>query len=90
MTGLEIAEERERDASQQRRRDERSAAASAAADCRAEVQEKERQEEEEILAANWVDDTQLQLSQLSYNDDSEAGDDQRLHLSLFLGLSNNP
>jgi hypothetical protein len=32
MTGLEVAEERERDASRQRRRDERTAAALAAAD----------------------------------------------------------
>jgi hypothetical protein len=90
MTGLEIAEERERDASRQRRRDERSAAALAAADCRAEAQEKERQEEEGILAANWVADTQLQLSQLLYNNDGEADDDQRLHSPLSLGLSDNP
>jgi hypothetical protein len=75
MTGLEVAEERERDASRQRRQDERSAAALAAANHRIEVRERERREEEEILAANWVADTQLQFSQLSY-DDPEADNDQ--------------
>jgi hypothetical protein len=59
MTGLEIAEERERDASRQRRKDERFAAASAAANMRLEAREAERREEQEILAADWVADTQL-------------------------------
>ncbi|KAN0069187.1 hypothetical protein V8E54_012816 [Elaphomyces granulatus] len=54
MTGLEIAEERERDASRQRRRDEREAAALAAAEERLEVKEKERRKEQEMLAANWL------------------------------------
>jgi hypothetical protein len=45
MTGLEVAEERERDASWQRRQDERAAAALAAADTALEAQDKERQEE---------------------------------------------
>jgi hypothetical protein len=62
MTGLEIAEERERDDSRQRRRDERSAAALAVADYKIEAQERERQEEEEILAANWVADKILHSS----------------------------
>jgi len=61
MTGLEVAEERERDASQQRRRDEREAAALATADIAIEAQEEERREEAEILAAKWVADTQLQV-----------------------------
>jgi hypothetical protein len=51
MTGLEIIEERERDASRQRRKDERLAAASVAADIRMEAREAERREEQEILAA---------------------------------------
>jgi hypothetical protein len=50
MTGLEVAEERERDASQQRRRDERAAAALAAADAALKAEEKERQEEQDLAA----------------------------------------
>jgi hypothetical protein len=73
ITGLEIAEEREKDASQQRRRDERAAAALAAADAALEAREEERREEEDLVEAAWVADTQLQLSQLSYLD---ADDDQ--------------
>lgn len=66
MTGLEVAEERERDASRQRRRDEREAAASAVAERALEAQEKQkREEEDELLETEWVGDTQLQLSQLS-------------------------
>jgi len=70
MTGHEAAEERERNALQQRRQNEREAAALAAADIRIEAQEAERQHEAEVLAADWVADTQLQLqlSQLSYLD----------------------
>jgi hypothetical protein len=51
MTGLEIAEERERDASRQRRRDERAAAALAAADAALEAREEERREEEDLVEA---------------------------------------
>ena len=54
MTGLEIAEERERDASRQRRREEHEAAATAAVEERLEAKEKEREEEQEMLAANWL------------------------------------
>jgi monoamine oxidase len=75
MTGLEIAEEREKDASRQRRRDEREAAALAAADVRLEAKEKERKEEQEILVANWIADTQLR-SQISYAD-VETDEDQQ-------------
>jgi hypothetical protein len=73
MTGLKVAEERERDASRQCRRDEREAAALAAADVAIEAREEEKREEAEILAANWVADTQLQvqLSQLSHLDADE-------------------
>jgi hypothetical protein len=60
MTGLEVVEERERDASQQRRRDEQVAAANAVANMRMEAREAARREEQEILAADWVADTQLQ------------------------------
>jgi hypothetical protein len=63
MTGLEVAEERERDASRRRRREERQAAADEAAE-----KEIERREEEKMLEAEWIADTQLQLSQLSYLD----------------------
>ena len=59
MTGLEVTEERERDASRQRRRDEWDAAARVAADSRQEAWEDERREEQEMLAADWVADTQL-------------------------------
>ena len=45
ITGLEVAEERERDALQQHRRDERAAAAFAAANAALEAQEEERQKE---------------------------------------------
>jgi hypothetical protein len=70
MTGLEVAEERERDASRQRRRDERAAAALVAADAALEAEEEERQEEQDLAATAWVADTQLQLqlSQLSHMD----------------------
>ena len=51
MTGLEIAEERERDASRQRRQDEKTAAALAAADAALEVREKKRREEKDIVEA---------------------------------------
>jgi hypothetical protein len=61
MTGLKVAEERERDALQQQRRDERQAAANKAA-----KKEIDRREEEKMLEAEWIADTQLQLSQLSY------------------------
>jgi hypothetical protein len=71
MTGLEVTEERERDASRQRRRDERDAATRVAVDSRQEAWEDERREEQEMLAADWVADTQLQLSQLSYEDAEE-------------------
>jgi len=54
MTGLEIAEERERDASRQRRREEHEAAATAAVEERLEAKEKEREEEQAMLAANWL------------------------------------
>jgi len=74
MTGLEIAEERERDALRQRRRDEREAAASAAADEALEAREREREEERDLVEAAWVADIQLQLSQLSTQD---ADGDQR-------------
>jgi hypothetical protein len=63
MTGLEVAEEKERDASRQRRRDERQAAADEAS-----MKEIERREEDNIQQAEWIADTQLQLSQLSYLD----------------------
>jgi hypothetical protein len=68
MTGLEVAEERERDASRQRRRDKRTAAALAAANTALEAREEERREEQDLVEAAWVADTQLQLSQLSYLD----------------------
>jgi len=45
ITGLKIAEERERDASQQRRRDKR------AADAALEAQEEERREEQDLQAS---------------------------------------
>ncbi|KAN0066635.1 hypothetical protein V8E54_010052 [Elaphomyces granulatus] len=54
MTGLEIAEERERDASRQQRREEHEAAATAAVEERLEAKEKEREEEQAMLAANWL------------------------------------
>src|SRR5271163_611604 len=57
MTRLEVAEERDRDASRQRRWDEREAAALAAADIAIEAREEEKREEAEILAAEWVADT---------------------------------
>jgi hypothetical protein len=59
ITGLEIAEERERDASWQRQQDEKTAAALAAADATLEVREKKRQEEKNIVEATWVVDIQL-------------------------------
>jgi hypothetical protein len=75
MTGLEVAEERERDALQQRRRDKRAAAALAAADTALEAQDEERREEQDLAATAWVADTQLQLSQLSYLG-ADADEDQ--------------
>jgi len=71
ITGLEVAEERERDASRQHRRDERAAAALVAADTALKAQE-----EQDLVEAAWVADTQLQLSQLSYldADDSQLED----------------
>jgi hypothetical protein len=57
-TGLEIAEERGRDASRQQRCNEWSAAALTVADRLADAQQKERQEEEEI----WRRSRQLILS----------------------------
>ena len=87
MTGLEIAEEKEKDALRQRRRDERAAVASAAADTQLEEREREKREEEELRAAVWVADTQLQLqlSQLSYqeatNEDQHSADENQRALS---------
>ena len=54
MTGLEAAEERERDISRQRRREEREAAALAVAE--REIEEREVRRLEEI---EWVADTQF-------------------------------
>jgi hypothetical protein len=54
MTGLEVAEERERDALQQRRRDKRQAAANEAAE-----KEMDRREEEKMMEAEWIADMQL-------------------------------
>jgi len=68
ITRLEIAEEREQDASQQRRCNEREAATSAAADKALKAREKEREEERDLVKAAWVTDIQLQLSQLSTQD----------------------
>jgi hypothetical protein len=58
ITGLEIAEERERDPSRQRRQDKRAAAALAAANAALEAQEEERREEQDLQAAAWVANTQ--------------------------------
>lgn len=77
MTGLEIADEKEKDASRQRRCDERAAAARAAADTQLEEREREKREEDEedeLRATIWVADAQLQLSQLSYQ---EAADEDQ-------------
>ena len=74
MTGLEVAEERERDSSRQRRRDDRSAAALPATDTTLEAQEREIKEEQDLAAAHWVADTQLQLSQPSYLDAEDYED----------------
>jgi hypothetical protein len=71
MTGLEITEERERDALQQRCCNERQAAASAAADEALKACEREREEKQDLVEAAWVADTQLQLSQLSTQDADE-------------------
>jgi hypothetical protein len=45
-----------------------------------EAREEEKREEAEILATNWVADTQLevQLSQLSYLDNGEDLSDEKL------------
>jgi len=93
MTGLEVAEERERDASRQRRRDERAAAALVAADTALEVREEERREEQDLAATAWVADTQLQLSQLSYldadEDQLEDADEKNSSLSDALSDASN-
>lgn len=68
MTGLEIAEERERDVSRQHRCDEKAAASAAAADAQLEEHERGRREEQDLVEAAWVADTQLRLSQLSHLD----------------------
>jgi hypothetical protein len=68
MTGLEVAEERERDSSRQRRRDDRSAAALPATDTTLE------KEEQDLAAAHWVADTQLQISLPSYLDAEDYED----------------
>jgi hypothetical protein len=93
MTGLEVAEERERDALQQRRRDERAAAALSIADAALEAQEEERREEEDLMEAAWVADTQLQLSQLSNLDadnnrqeDTDGGQQEQNSSSLDASL----
>jgi hypothetical protein len=57
MTGLEIAEEKERDASRQRRRDEKAVASAAAADAQLKEHERGRREEQDIVEAAWVADT---------------------------------
>ena len=67
MTRLKVAEERERDALQQRRRDKRQAAANEAAE-----KEMDRREDKKMMEAEWIADTQLQLSQLSYLDANEG------------------
>ena len=46
------------------------------ADIRQEAREEERREEQEMMAADWIADTQLQFSQLSYKDTIE--EDQQL------------
>jgi len=71
MTGLEIAEEKERDASRQRRRDKKAAASAAAANVQLEEHERGRREEQDLVEADWVADTQLRLSQLSHLDADE-------------------
>jgi hypothetical protein len=60
MTGLEVAEERERDASRQRQRDKRAAAVLAAADTALQAREEQRREEQDLVEAAWVADTRLQ------------------------------
>jgi hypothetical protein len=71
MTGLEIAEEKERDASRQRRRNEREAAALAVEN------ELEDQSEEENVEVEWADNTRLQMqpSQLSHLDTDDKQDE---------------
>ena len=71
MTGLEIAEEKQCDASRQRRRDERAAASEAAADVQLEEHERGRREERDLMEAAWVADSQLRLRQLSHLDADE-------------------
>jgi hypothetical protein len=72
MTGPEIAEEKERDASRQRRRNEREAAALITAE-----NELEDQREEENVEVEWADNTQLQMQpgQLSYLDTDDKQDE---------------
>jgi hypothetical protein len=89
MTGLEVAEERERDASRQRRRDERAAAALAAADTALEAREEERREEQDLVEAAWVADTQLQPSQVSYLDANDDEDKQETSSSTSSDASDN-
>ena len=60
ITGLEIAEEKERDALRQRCCNKRAAAILIAADKALAARE-----EEKLLEAAWVADKRLQLSQLS-------------------------
>jgi hypothetical protein len=57
MTGLEVKEERERDASRQRRREEREAATFAAAD-----EAIDRRGEERMLEVEWVADHSYSLA----------------------------
>lgn len=54
MTGLEVAEEKERDASRQRRRNEREASTSTAAES-----DLEDQEDAENVEVGWADNTQM-------------------------------
>ena len=57
MTRLEIAEEREQDASRQCRRDEKAAASAAAANAQLEEHEQGRREEQDLVEAAWVANT---------------------------------
>jgi hypothetical protein len=61
MAGLEVAEERERDASWQRRRDERQAAVNEAVE-----KEMDKREEEKMLEAEWIADTCWKLRHTQY------------------------
>jgi hypothetical protein len=57
MTGLEIVEEKERDALQQRRCNKKAVASAAAADAQLKEHERGRREEQDIVEAAWVADT---------------------------------